>query len=276
MSAPVKPSYLSRGKTPLKRRPNRRNNMGGRGLSPASSSVRRGLAYLTGLALLGGLMAALYFGYLWATTTPLFALEEIKVEGNDRLSYGDVLVAGKIRLGQNCLGVNVGRAEALLAKNPWVESVAVRRELPDRLLVSMVEKKPAFWIRRGGSLYYADNRGELIAAVSPADFKSLPVLEADTGVRELTTELPEMLRALAATGLDLTPEGLAWVRVSDAGQMRMFLDGAGLTLTFGLKDWRSEVRRLAAAVQDMRRRGEIDSVTRISALGGKVWVEKRT
>lgn len=274
MSQSVRPTYLNSGSRPLKRRSNRYRAPGGGLSGPSSPLLRRVLLFFGGLAFLGALMAGLYFGYSWVTTTSAFALENILLEGNERLSYGDVLVAGKVRLGQNCLGLNVSRVEALLAKNPWVENVSVRRELPNRLIITLTEKEPVYWIRRGGALYYADNNGELIAAVSPADFRSLPVLDVDSAVQEHLPELPEMITTLNGGGLPLSPSTLAWVRLSSAGQAEMFLEDANLTLTFALEDWKSELRHVRAATTDIRRRGEMEGVRRITAAGGKVWVEK--
>jgi cell division protein FtsQ len=269
------PTYLKSGSRPLKQRSNRYRGPRSGGLSgPSSPLLRRGLLFLGGLGFLAALMAGLYFGYRWTTTTDAFALEEIRVEGNERLSYGDVLLAGKVRLGQNCLGLNVSRVEALLAKNPWVENVSVRRELPGRLIVNITEKKPAYWIRRGGILYYADESGELIVAVSPADFRSLPVLDVDSAAQPHIAEIPEMLETLRRGGLPLSSTALAWIRLSGAGQAEMFLDDANLTLTFALEDWTSELRLVRAVSMDLRRRGEMDGVRRITASGGKVWVGK--
>lgn len=268
------PSYLG-GKRPIKRRSNRYRAARGSGLSGASSPLgRRALVLFGGIGCLGALLAALYFGYSWITTTETFGLKEITVRGNERLSYGDVLLAGKVRLGQNCLALNVSRVEARLAKNPWVESASVRRELPGRLLIEIVEKKPVYWVRRGGALYYADQRGELIAAVSPSDFRSLPVLDADSALQGRIAELPKMVEALRLGGLSLSPAALAWVRLTGADQAEMFLDDANLTLTFALEDWKSELRRVRAVALDLRRRGEMDGVRHITASGGKVWVEK--
>ncbi|MDD4732412.1 MAG: FtsQ-type POTRA domain-containing protein [Desulfovibrio sp.] len=274
MSRSVKPTYLRSGTKPLRKRPNRFRRSGNSFSGASSPLMRRGLLALGGIAFLGALMAALFFLYRWGTTTSMFALEEIEVQGNERLSYGDVLLAGRVRLGQNSWALNLSRVEALLSKNPWVENVSVRRELPRRMVIAVEEKTPEYWIRRGGSLYYADARGELIAAVSPSEFTSLPVLEADMSVRERLAELPEMVKDLNRGGLTLSRDTLAWVRLSGAGQAQIFLDDANLTLTFALEDWRSELRRVRAVTQDVRRRGELDDVRRITASGGKVWVER--
>ena len=61
-------------------------------------------------------------------------------------------------LGLNCLNMNVGEVKNRLDRNPWIESVTVRRELPDRLLIDVREKVPAFWMRQGDGLYFADAR----------------------------------------------------------------------------------------------------------------------
>ncbi|SKA72389.1 cell division protein FtsQ [Paucidesulfovibrio gracilis DSM 16080] len=266
------PSYLNSGKQSLRRRSNRYR--GSDGFSHGSPALRRFVLMLGLGTALVALMGVLYFGYRLGTTTEFFALDKIEVLGNKRLSYGEVLDAGRVRLGQNSLALNLSRVEALLSKNPWVKNVSVRRDIPRKLIIQVEERDPAYWIRRGGSLYYADENGELITSVSPADFRSLPVLEADAEMRERLTELPDMIRALDNGAMPLSRDALAWVRLSGAGQAQMFLDNANLTLTFALEDWRSELRHVRLVAQDMRRRGEMNRVRRITASGGKVWVDR--
>ncbi|MGE4504219.1 MAG: cell division protein FtsQ/DivIB [Desulfovibrionaceae bacterium] len=262
-----------------KRRParsNRRKGGGGGFSGPASPALRRsGLAFgfLVCLALL---MVGLFGGYRWAVTTDQFAIGEIEVTGNRHLSYGDVLAAGGLRLGENCLGLNVTRVQARLAKNPWVASVLVRRELPGKITVEVEERGAAYWAVNGDRLYYADEHGGLITAVTPGDFVSLPVLEAPGGLRGELAGLPRLLEALGRSSLGFEPERLASLRVLPGGDVECFLDGNGLTLRLSLRDFSTQLALMERVAEDLRLRGELDDAAGITAGPDRVWVHKRT
>lgn len=258
------------------KRSNRYRRPQGSGLMPETSNwLRRLLAGVFGLACLLALMAGLYYAYQFVTTSTFFALEEITVEGNAHLSYGQVIEDGHVRLGQNCLALNVSRVEARLAKNPWVKSVAVRRELPGRLVVTIVEKVPAYLTRSGSSLYYADETGVLIAAVTPGDFQSLPVLDAAPSAIGHLDTLPDVRQALHGLGLPYGDEYLASLSLTDAGEIIVFLDAPGLTIRFEAGGYDRELPQLMQVIADLKRRGELAHVTMITAQGNRVWVRKR-
>jgi hypothetical protein len=72
-------------------------------------------------------------------------------------------------LGRNLLRLPLAEVRLRLAANPWVAAVEVAKELPDRLRVSVAERRPALLLRLGEELLYADAAGRPIAPVdSPA------------------------------------------------------------------------------------------------------------
>jgi hypothetical protein len=72
-------------------------------------------------------------------------------------------------LGRNLLRLPLAEVRQRLAANPWVAAVDVAKELPDRLQVSIVERRPAVLLRGGAGLLFADAAGQPIAPVgSPA------------------------------------------------------------------------------------------------------------
>ncbi|MBU1610672.1 MAG: FtsQ-type POTRA domain-containing protein, partial [Proteobacteria bacterium] len=235
------------GSTPRKK-PNHRNRRKptpGQGFSPVSNSglKRSGIA-LGLMCILAMFLGGLFLGYRWAVTTETFALSEIEVTGIQHLSYGDVLTAGDVTLGRNCLDLNVTRVQSRLAKNPWVKSVAVRRELPDKLIIEIEEKKAAYWSIFGDRIYYADELGGLITALTPGDFTSLPVLDAPNKLRGTLYKLPEMITRLEASGLNVKTSHLTSLRVMETGELELLLDHPGLTLRFGMNDYLTHLERM--------------------------------
>lgn len=256
-------------------RPRKEGGGGPRLPFEASGAVRGLLLFLGAVLVLGLIGTGLIFGYRLVTSTPALGLTEISVAGNQRLAYGQVLEIAGLRLGQNSLGVNVTRVEAALSQNPWVEFVTVRRELPDRLYITLVERQPSFWVRQEGQLYFADAEGKIITQLSPGDSASLPLLEVAPELGDRRADVAAMVARMNRQELPFALGQMAWVKISEAGQIEMYLDALRLRVRADLDGWDTHFSRIETVWHDMKLRGETALVAAIEASGGKVWVEKR-
>lgn len=257
-------------------RVNRSRKEPGEGFSMDTAAAVKNAGMFLGamfvLALLGGL---LIFGYRFVTTTSALALTEISVTGNQRLTYGQVLEAAGLRLGQNSLGVNVTRVEAALTQNPWVEFVTVRRQLPDKLYITVTERQPSFWVRMDGHLYFADAEGKIITQLTPGDTASLPLLEVSSELGDRHLTLAAMVARMNTQNLPFALGQMAWVKFTENGRVEMYLDALRLSVSAEVSDWETHFARIETVWRDLKLRGEAAQVAAIEASGGKVWVEKR-
>ncbi len=119
---------------------------------------------LTALLLVGGPLA---FGH-WLLTSPSFALAEVRIEGTEIVSRGWVAAALARYRGQNLILLPLRDLEGQLVRHPWIGGVALTKELPDRLRVTVEERHPAALWDRGDGIFYVDPGGRVIAPVDPA------------------------------------------------------------------------------------------------------------
>ncbi|GAB6126083.1 hypothetical protein JCM14124_17890 [Humidesulfovibrio idahonensis] len=243
-------------------------------LNPGGA-VKGMMLFLASVLVLGLLGTGLIYSYRLVTTTPALGLTEISVSGNQRLAYGQVLEIAGLRLGQNSLGVNVTRVEAALSQNPWVSFVTVRRELPDKLFITMVERQPSFWVRQDGQLYFADAEGKIITQLSPGDSASLPLLEVAPELGDQQAVVAAMVARMNRQDLPFALGQMAWVKISESGQVELYLDALRLRVRAQLSDWETHFNRIETVWRDLKLRGESGQVAAIEASGGKIWVEKR-
>lgn len=231
------------------------------------------------LSLVAVLGVGLLFGYRYLTTHPYFELKEIHVTGIDRLTRGDILKSSNIGLGLNCLDMNVGEVEQRLSANPWIESVTVRREFPNRLRIGVEEKVPAFWIRQGDGLYFADASGRVIAPMHPGEMASLPILTVAEGLDEGPAVLRGILEKMKEKKTPFTQSQTAWIKLTSAHELEIYLDGhaggRGLTVKFGTDQWETQLERMKVVWRDLLRRNEFKDAAIIAASGEKVWIKKR-
>lgn len=224
-----------------------------------------------GAALLGLVLGGLQLHRL-ATTSDFFAIRRIEIRGIAHFKREAVLEAAGLHEGTNSLTVSIADVEAGVRNNPWVAEVAVKRRLPDAFEIRIKERSPVFWMRKDGILYYADNRGAIIAPVDAGNFLSLPTLEIMPGGDALLPRLDELARAFQSARLPVDMAGVSLFRVSAAKGFEVFIENRNLVLCIAAEDWDLNLRRLGEVLMDLARRGELKAAREVWAADGNVWV----
>jgi cell division protein FtsQ len=94
-------------------------------------------------------------GWLVANSA-LFAARDIRVLGNVNLTADRVQELARLGVGDNLLRIRTDEAVRSLERNPWVAGASVDRSLPSTVVVRIVERRPAAWMRdRGGHVVLA-------------------------------------------------------------------------------------------------------------------------
>jgi cell division protein FtsQ len=148
--------------------------------------VRAGTTLLTAVALA--------WVVLWAYHSPVFALrpEAIVIHGAQNLPLEDVRAVFRQDVGRSVLRVPLERRRQQLEELDWVQQARVQRILPDRLVVTLVERTPVAWARLGSTVMLVDASGVFLRPPAGGGF-SLPVV---SGLESL--EPAERARRLAA------------------------------------------------------------------------------
>lgn len=142
-------------------------------------SVRRrkksGIApLLAGAALRALLVVALpVVVVVWLLYSPYFLIREVKVDGGARVSAAWMQENLAPLVGRHVLAVSLEGVRRRLSAHPWVASVELRRELPDRLRVSVVERQPVALLAGEHGLSFLDGEGAVIAPVPAAPLRPL-------------------------------------------------------------------------------------------------------
>lgn len=246
------------------------------GKKPRFISVKSIAAVAVALAGLGAIVAGVGAISLWlygkAVTSDFFTTRHIDVTGNTRLSRDMVLQYGGLSEGDNCLAISIADVERNLRDTPWVEEVSVKRLLPDRFVIKLRERMPSFWVRKDGSLYYANERGEIIAPVESRNFLSLPTLSIEAGGESAIPCLERLLRDIRNGSLPIEAGAVAQVKLSPGGGVEIFLEDREMRLSIATDDWEGNLARLGLALTDLARRRELGSAREVRAVDGSVWV----
>ncbi|WMS40857.1 cell division protein FtsQ/DivIB [Acuticoccus sp. MNP-M23] len=123
-----------------------------------------------------------------------FNLREIKLKGQEHTSDSAIIAAVGLGPGVTLLGLDVEAARARLEGLPWVKTAAVRKSLPDRLLVEIEEREPFARWRWSGHEVVIDRHGNVLADDVPSRYRSLPLV-AGAGANDVVESIREVLSA---------------------------------------------------------------------------------
>lgn len=245
----------------------------GVGLGINWRNLLAGLLVLAAAAVsLAGICAVSLWLYGKALTSEFFATKHVDVAGNVRLSREMVLQYGGIGEGDNSLAVSIADVERNLRDTPWVEEASVKRLLPDRFVIKLKERMPSFWVHKDGVLYYANERGDIIAPVESRNFLSLPTLRIEPGAEDATPYLARLLKDLQAGRLPIEAGAIAQVTLSPSRGVELYLEDREMRLALATDDWEGNLARLGMALGDLARRHELGGVREARAVDGNVWV----
>lgn len=239
------------------------------------------LKALGATALSVGLAYGAWRGWGWATTTERFAMQQVRVVGNARVTDAQVTKLGGLVLGSNLIAMDVSSVERALSSHPWVKSVSVRRRLPTALEVQITENEPVALLALS-DLYLVDAGGEPFKRAQAAEGMDLPLLtgiERDALVSrrdETRAIVRKALRALEAYGRSPASKGhpASEVNVSDSGLTLVTTSGQEIVL--GDADVEPALERLTRVRKELSAKQLTAEVIRLDNRTRPDWVAVRT
>lgn len=190
-----------------------------------------------------------------------FKLAKVTLQGCRFLRAEDVMKTAGLPMGENMFKLDLVEAAARLEKMDWVEKVYLERRLPQTVLISVKERKPAALLD-SGALYGVTEEGRVLSASEELSQVDLPLL---SGVRVTPEAIGTTgLAAALKPGLDFLAflskreDGLAQevseVNLSDPQALKVtFIDG--VTATFDTQVTGVELRRLDLVRSDLSHKG---------------------
>lgn len=159
-------------------------------------------------------------------------------------------------IGKSYFATDLSDIKTHLERRPWVESAAVRRVWPDRLMIDVREKKPlAYWT--DGRL--VSRSGELFAPSNPEVAGRLPRLAGpDERVRDVINMAQIMSDRLAARGL-----GFSGLVLENRGAWTLQLAN-GIEVVLGRDQVEQRFERFIT-VYENRLAARSDEVSRVDA-----------
>ncbi len=230
--------------------------------------LRMTVLTISGLLLFGSLNLTLILVHDWLTQTPLLPIEEVPVEGAQRLSKDSLRRQAGITDQGNILGVNLGKARRRLQAHPWIADAKVIREIPDRIIIRVQEHDCRAVLRIDDREFLISAAGTVFKKRQNGECADVPVISgidyADLG---LADDAPGKAMAAALAVLDpqkgAMPMGsqtrIEEIRADMNLGLTLFVTTPGAspayrTIILGFADWQQKTRKLTAIQSYLGRR----------------------
>lgn len=123
------------------------------------------------LLVIMAVLAVYYF-----TQSPLFALQDIKVTGNTKVTEAEIIQISGLSVGMNYFGLDTQLVEKRVLAIPLVEKVTVEKHLPDSVLINIKERKPLALFCTQEGLFVIDGKGYCLEKCTTAASYDLPII----------------------------------------------------------------------------------------------------
>lgn len=188
--------------------------------------------------------------YLYQLDT-LLPIKKIKLTGTfEHIAQEDVESVLEAYVGEGFFSLDIHELQRLLSEKPWTESVSIRRVWPDRLDISIVERKP---IARWDERHLLSDKA-IVFAADTAEFRQLPLVHTGNGqTASLLNRYYQLDQRFETLG-----EKLVSLRQDSRGALDIELSD-GLVIKVGREQIEHKIRRLITIYQQqiLPRRAEI-------------------
>jgi len=247
----------------------------GPGLRERLRSFRRGRWFRAAAVVVamsavgGGLGVAAKSGWNWITHSPRLAIREIVVRSGQRVSEGEVRRLANLAVGDNIIAFRLRPTVEAIELHPWVKRAAVTRELPDRVVIEVVEREPAALVNLG-ALYYVDDEGEIFKKVLPGETVDYPVFTGITLREAVEDKEGVTLRLLLGLSILAVAEDSMILPAADVSEIKLDRTAGatvvrasdGLRLVLGQGDvaerWQRAERALVKLGDEAAKVAELD------------------
>jgi cell division protein FtsQ len=222
------------------------------------------LLLLAVLAVLGTLGTSAYLLKTWLGLDGRFRIEgasNIKATGLTEVSRAEMLPVFGEDIGRNIFFVPLSERRRQLEEIPWVQSATVMRVLPDQIQVSVVERQPVAFTRRGQQIGLVDANGILLtmpAAMMAQHHYSFPVVTGIDARDPLSARKARMavyqrlLADLDASGQKLSTQ-ISEVDLTDPEDAHVIMQDDTTLLHFGQDQFLQRYERYKTHIAEWRK-----------------------
>jgi len=123
-----------------------------------------------------GLTILVILALLGFAQSPLFTVQNIVLQGNKTVPKEDLLALAKVANGANIFQAPTGSISKNISLHPVVKSVSIKRQLPNTLIINVVERKPVAIIPVKNGFAKVDEQAVFLQRTDTWPQEPLPII----------------------------------------------------------------------------------------------------
>lgn len=108
------------------------------------------------------LVILLIGGGVYFLLSPFFNVKNITITGNEKIAQETITSLSGIQLEENTFKISKSKVEQAIKTNAYIDSVKIKRKLPDGIEIQVTERKPAYMLTLGNAYVYVNTQGYLL------------------------------------------------------------------------------------------------------------------
>lgn len=121
------------------------------------------------------LLIIIIAGIIFALVSPIFNIKEIDVSNNEQIKTETIVSLSQLNLGQNIFKFNKNKVNKNIKTNAYIESVEIKRKLPNKVQIQIEEKKQEYNVEFLNGYAYINNQGYILQISE--EKQSLPTIQ---------------------------------------------------------------------------------------------------
>ncbi|RDY25725.1 cell division protein FtsQ [Romboutsia weinsteinii] len=105
-------------------------------------------------------------------TSSMFDSKEVELVGNKELTKEEVIKILNISSNKNIFQYNINKMEKKLLEHNYIETVDIKRKFPDKLSITIKEKKEVAILSNKNNYCYIDSNGEFLKKIQEVEDKN--------------------------------------------------------------------------------------------------------
>lgn len=108
------------------------------------------------------LLAIIIGGICFALISPIFNIEDIKVNGNEQINSDMIVSLSQLQVGQNIFRFYKEKVINDIKTNAYVENVKIKRKIPNKIEITIEERKQDYNVEFLNGYAYINNQGYIL------------------------------------------------------------------------------------------------------------------
>lgn len=101
-------------------------------------------------------------GIIFALVSPIFNINDIQVFNNNQITTETIVSLSQLQVGQNIFKFNKNKVEKEIKANSYVENVNVKRKIPNKIEITIEERKKNYNVEFLNGYAYINNQGYIL------------------------------------------------------------------------------------------------------------------